>query len=292
MTLKDALIEGKFTVTFEVQGSLFDPCRQPVLKRLQKPEEYGNDFFFADLKVDGIVEDRIEACGKLEKNGINAIYPAGIRDKNRLQIQEELLSAADAGVGALLVFADDDRISGQTLKEKNFFHVDTGKLASVLDHLVEGRTIEDTTLNGSVDFFIGAGIDISTEKELPLNGMKALETMTEMGTGFFLTTPIFNIDLFDRCVRQIKAYKVPIIAEVMILGTAEVGKFVNRHFKSGLVPESIIQKLLKASDTTSASIELFADTVMNIKDLCQGVHILTTRREDNLGQYLNAAKLR
>jgi methylenetetrahydrofolate reductase (NADPH) len=71
-----------------------------------------------------------------------------------------------------------------------------------------------------------------------------------------------------------------------------MGKFLNRHFKSGLVPEWVIQKLLKAPDKEKASIELIADTVNSLKDICQGVHIITIGAEDKLGQYLNAAKLR
>jgi hypothetical protein len=38
--------------------------------------------------------------------------------------------------------------------------------------------------------------------------------------------------------------------------------------------------------------ELFADTVNSLKDICQGVHIITIGGVDNLVQYLNAAKLR
>ena len=71
-----------------------------------------------------------------------------------------------------------------------------------------------------------------------------------------------------------------------------MGKFLNRHFKSGLVPEWVIQKLMKAPDKQKASIELFADTVNSLKDICQGVHIITIGGEDKLSQYLNAAKLR
>jgi 5,10-methylenetetrahydrofolate reductase len=41
-----------------------------------------------------------------------------------------------------------------------------------------------------------------------------------------------------------------------------------------------------------ASIELFADTVNSLKNLCQGVHIITIGGEDKLAEYLNAAKLK
>ena len=38
--------------------------------------------------------------------------------------------------------------------------------------------------------------------------------------------------------------------------------------------------------------ELFADMVKGLKDLCQGVHIITIGAEDRLDRYLNAAGLK
>ena len=93
-------------------------------------------------------------------------------------------------------------------------------------------------------------------------------------------------------MKQVEPFRVPVIAEVMILRTAGMGKFLNRHFKSGLVPEWVIQKLMKEPNKKKASMELFADTVNSLKDICQGVHIITIGGVDNLVQYLNAAKLR
>jgi 5,10-methylenetetrahydrofolate reductase len=78
----------------------------------------------------------------------------------------------------------------------------------------------------------------------------------------------------------------------MILRTAGMAQFLNRHFKSGLVPEWMIKKLAKAPDRQKASIEIFADTVNGLQDLCQGVHIITIGGADKLKYYLNAAKLR
>ena len=92
-------------------------------------------------------------------------------------------------------------------------------------------------------------------------------------------------------MQQAQPFKIPVIAEVMILRTAGMAKFLNRHFKPGLVPEWAIQKLSQASDKQTASIELFTNIVKSLKDVCQGVHIVTIGGVDNLGEYLNAAGL-
>jgi len=79
---------------------------------------------------------------------------------------------------------------------------------------------------------------------------------------------------------------------VMILKTAGMAQFLNRHLKSGLVPDWVIKKLAKAPDKQKASIELFADIVNSLKDLCDGVHIISIGGEEKLRHYLDAAKLK
>jgi hypothetical protein len=44
------------------------------------------------------------------------------------------------------VFTEDYRITGDSLQEQMFFHVDAGKLESVLEHLRDGRTIDGENL--------------------------------------------------------------------------------------------------------------------------------------------------
>ncbi|RLB31390.1 MAG: methylenetetrahydrofolate reductase, partial [Deltaproteobacteria bacterium] len=138
----------------------------------------------------------------------------------------------------------------------------------------------------------GSGIESGWGKDVPDLEMKEMERMAKIGAGYFLTTPVFDLDMFEKFVKQVETFGIPVIAEVMILRTAGMASFLNRHFKSGLVPDWMIKKLAKAVDKEKASIEIFADTVKGLKDLCQGVHIITIGGEERLRYYLDAAKLR
>ncbi len=62
--------------------------------------------------------------------------------------------------------------------------------------------------------------------------------------------------------------------------------------KPGLVPDWGIKKLSQAPEKQKASIEIFADIVSGLKDICQGVHIISIGGEQRLRQYLDAAKLK
>jgi 5,10-methylenetetrahydrofolate reductase len=292
MNLKEALGAKKFIVTSEVQAPLFDAQPEDLVECLKRIRGRVDGVAVTDVELQGVVGDSIHTCELLEQNRFNAIYQTTTRDKNRVQLQKDLANAHHAGVENLLVFTEDYRISGDSLQETMFFHVDSGKLASVLEHIREGRTVEGDDLPNPIEFTLGSGVESLWGKNVPKKGMQEMETMRELGAGYFLTTPIFDLDQFQKFTRQVNTFQTPVIAEVLLLRNPAMARFINRHFKSGLVPEWVVEKLDKAVDKKRASIELFADLVKGLKELCDGVHIITMGGEDRLQPYLDAAGLR
>jgi len=291
MKLKDSLKNGKFVVTSEVQTPI-DEDPQELIQSLKLIRGRVDGVTVSELDIEGVVGDTIKTCQLLKQNRFESIYQTTTREKNRPQLQKDLITAHEAGVENLLVFTEDYRITGDSLQEMMFFHVDTGKLNSVLEHLSEGQTIDGKELPFKAQFTLGSGIESKWGRDVPDLEMKEMEAMTKIGGGYFLTTPIFDVALFEKFMHQVKTFGVPVIAEIMILRTAGMAQFLNRHLKAGLVPDWIIKKLAKTKDRQAASIEIFADLVKGLKDLCQGVHIITIGAEDKLRLYLDAANLK
>lgn len=290
MKLKEALTNKKFVVTSEIHASV-DEEPEALIRSLEMVRGRINGVTVPDADIEAMVGSKIKTCELLLKNRFEPIYQTSTREKNRLQLQKDLILAHEAGVDNLLVFTDDYRITGDSLQEMMFFHVDAGKLASVLEHLRDGYTVDSKELPFKAEFVIGSGVESGWGKNVPELGMKEMEEMTKMGSGYFLTTPVFDLDTFEKFIRQVKTFGVPVVAEVMILKTAGMAQFLNRHVKSRLVPDWMVSKLAKASDRQKASIEIFADTVAGLRDLCQGIHIITIGGEEKLRYYLDAAKL-
>jgi len=291
MKLKEALKKKKYVVTSEVQAPI-DEEPEALVRRLEMVRGRVNGVAVPEMEIDGVVVDTVKTCELLKKNRFESIYQTTTRDKNRIELQKDLVRAHETGVENLLVFTEDYRITGDSLQEIMFFHVDAGKLKSVLEHLREGYTIEGDELPFRAEFVVGSGIESGWGKDVPDLELKEMEQMANIGAGYFLTTPVFDLDMFEKFMKQVATFGIPVIAEVMILRTAGMASFLNRHFKSGMVPDWIIKKLAKAVDKEKASIEIFADTVKGLKDLCQGVHIITIGGEERLRHYLDAAKLR
>jgi methylenetetrahydrofolate reductase (NADPH) len=292
MKLKEALGSKKFVVTSEVQTPLGDDSPEQLVERLKRIRGRVDGVSVTDVDLEGVVGDSIVTCELLQQSRFNAIYQTTTRDKNRIQLQKDLFSAHQSGIENLLVFTEDYRITGDSLQEQMFFHVDAGKLESVLIHNRDGRAIDGKDLPGSFDFTLGSGVESLWGKKIPKQGMKSMETLKHMGAGFFLTTPIFDLEQFDKFIRQVGVFDVPVIAEVMLLRNAAMARFINRHFKAGMVPDWVIQKLDKAPDKKRASIELFADLAKGLRQMSQGLHIITLGGEDKLQPYLDAANLR
>ncbi len=291
MKLKEALQKKRFVVTSEIQAPI-DQEPEDLVRSLSRVRGRVDGVSLSEVEFEGVVGDTIKVCQLLDKNQFEPIYQTTTRDKNRLQLQKDLVEAHESGIENLLVFTEDYRITGDSLQEMMFFHVDAGKLQSVLEHIKEGQTVEGDSLKSRADFLVGSGVESAWGKNVPDLEMKEMEEMTKLGTGYFLTTPIFDVDQFAKFIKRVETFHVPVIAEVMILRTAGMGRFLNRHLKSGLVPEWIIQKLAQAPDKQKASTEIFADIVTGLKDLCQGVHIITIGGEEKLKYYLDAAKLK
>jgi methylenetetrahydrofolate reductase (NADH) len=292
MKLKEALKKKKFVVTSEIQAPMGDDDPEALVENLKRIRGRMDGVSVAEVELEGIVGDSIRTCELLNQNRFDAIYQTTTRDKNRIQLQKDLTLAYESGVENLLVFTEDYRISGESLQETMFFHVDSGKLASVLEHLRDGRAIDGKELSRRIDFIMGSGVDSLWGRNVPKQGLEEMETMRELGTGYFLTTPIFDLDQFERFIGQVRTFAVPVIAEVMLLRNAAMARFINRHFKAGLIPDWVIQKLDKAPNKLKASIELFADTIKGLRDLCDGVHIITLGGIDKIQPYLDAAKIR
>ena len=114
--------------------------------------------------------------------------------------------------------------------------------------------------------------------------------MVELGTGFFITTPVFDLDDFAQFYSRVKPFGVPIIAEVFLIRSAGMGQLLNKYIRPNLVPPHVVSRLMKAPHKEKASIEIFTELVSGLKEICSGIHIVPFGAEDRVGAYLSAIK--
>lgn len=290
MDLKESLERKRFVVTSEIQPPMGIEIEE-LYNNIKKIRGRLDGVTVPDYEIDGVFADSFATCNVLTENSFDPILQATCRDKTRLDLQSFLIKASEHGVKNILAFTEDYRISGDSLQEIMFFHVDSGKLFSVVDNLKEGLDVTGKEVENESDFFVGSGIDASCGKNVPDLELKEMEEVIKLGAGYFITTPVFDLDEFNKFVKVVEPFGIPVIAEVILLKSASTAHFINRYVKHKLVPNYIIEKLAGSPQKEKASIEIFTDIIKGLKDLCQGVHLIPLGWEDRMPQFLDAANL-
>ncbi len=290
MVLAENLKKKKFVVTSEIQPPIGTGAGE-LAKTVERIRGRVDALTVPDLKVDGLVIDTMGTCRILREQKFDPILQTACRDRNRVELQDYLLRATEAGIENILTFTEDYRITGDSLQEIMFFHVDSGKLFSVVENIREGHDISGKALPKKARFCIGSGIDSRWGGKVPDMQLQEMEALAGLGSDYFLTTPVFDLDSFHEFMKRAGPVRVPVIAEIILVRSAEMGLFLNKHVRSGLVPCHIIEKLAKAPDKERASLEIVGGLVKGLKDLCQGVHLVPMGAEERIAKYLEAAKL-
>ena len=288
MSLKEALASKRFVVTSEV-----------YLPQDKSPEDYLEKIFNLWGRVDGIrfqpfaadaaVSDSLTLCRLLREKKFDPVFQVTTRDRNRLEIQDALIHASSVGVQNLLVFTQDYRVSGDSLQELMFFHVDMGKFFSVIDGLQKGTDIHGKDLDAERIFFIGSGVDATAGARVPDMELREMEQLAGGGAQYFITTPVFDVDQFAAFVKKVAPLGIPVIAEVIMLHTAMEARLLTRY--GGVnIPEHVIQTIEKAPVKFDGSAKITLEIIDSLKHLCAGVHIAAFGWESKIGSLIQKIK--
>ena len=121
--------------------------------------------------------------------------------------------------------------------------------------------------------------------------MKEMEKKIRLGVEFFITTSVYDLVQFEAFMGKARTFGVPVIAGLMVLKSAGMARYINKHVQGVLIPEEIVERLMKAPDKILASIEIATEIIHGIKGLCQGVSIIAMGWEDKVPRLLDAAGL-
>jgi methylenetetrahydrofolate reductase (NADPH) len=290
MRLEESLRKKKFVITSEIQPPIEADVKE-LIRSVERIRGKIDALTVPDLNIEGLVTDTMGTCRILKEQKFEPILQTACREKSRVDLQEQLLKAAESGIDNILTFTEDYRITGDSLQEIMYFHVDSGKLFSVVDSLRQGQDVSGKEILLKPQFCVGSGVDSSWGKKVPDMELREMEALANLGTRYFLTTPVFDIDSFHQFMNRVGPIQVPVIAEVILVRSAGMGLFLNKYVRPGLVPNHIIEKLAKASDKEAASLEIIKDLVKGLKEVCQGVHFVPVGSVDRLPKYLEAAEV-
>ena len=231
------------------------------------------------------------ACQYLHKKGYETICEISCAHQNRLAIQAELLGAYHLGIENMMAVAGDDPKLGDHPAAKAVFDIDLLELLEAIKKLRTGYDMSGGDLEGSPHFCVGAKLDASAQGHVLDLEMKEMEKKIRLGVEFFITTSVYDLAQFEAFMQKARTFGVPVIAGLMVLKSAGMASYINKHVSGVAIPEGIIEQLMKAPDKIAASVDIASEIIKGLRGICQGVSIIAMGWEDQVPRLLDAAGL-
>jgi 5,10-methylenetetrahydrofolate reductase len=228
----------------------------------------------------------------LKEKGLDPVFQITCRDRNRLALQSDLLSAWVLGIENVLVITGDLPALGDHPQAKPVYDLDSVQLLEVIKTLNEGHDMTGNELKGKPNFFAGAVVNpgASTRAALELQLIK-MEKKIKAGARFFQTQAIYEPDVFAKFMKRVEGFKIPVLAGIIPLKSVGMARYMNKNVAGVFVPEELIGKMAAAEDKARMGIEIAANLAKELKDMCQGVHIMAIGWEKKVPAILDAAGL-
>ena len=316
--LKEALEAGKFGITAEMAPPKgCDFTEQMEAAELLKGKVHGvnvTDMQSASLKATGL-----GLCIKLKQAGVEPILQMTGRDRNRMALMGDALSAAAFGIDTMLALTGDHPVVGDCRDSKPVYDLDSVGILQMLTDMEEsGRDCGGNVLSGNgydketdtvtdksatPKFYKGASVTPVYEPLfLQIN---KLRQKVEAGATYVQTQGIFDIETYKRFLDAVDkaGIKTHIMAGIIPLKAAGMAKYMNENVPGIDVPQHMIDKLAAAAAEgkekgikglpAKLGIEMAAEMIAEIKaqNLGSGVHIMAIGAEKNVPTILDKAGL-
>ena len=234
----------------------------------------------------------LATCYLIKEDGLEPVFQVTCRDRNRIALQSDLLSAYVLGIENVLAITGDLPSLGDHPQAKPVYDIDSVQLLWVMKKLNEGYDVVGNELQGKPNLFPGAVVNpgADTEASFELQLIK-MEKKIEAGARFFQTQAIYDVDIFAKFMKRVEGFNVPILVGIIPLKSAGMAKYMNKNVAGVSVPEELIDQMAQTEDKVKTGIEIAAKLIKELKDMCQGVHIMPIGWEKKVPAILDAAGL-
>jgi 5,10-methylenetetrahydrofolate reductase len=290
MNFAEKLKSNKFLITAEVgppKGVNIDV----VLDEAELLKGKVDAFNVTDMQSSVMRLGSMVVCHMLLDRGMEPIYQMTCRDRNRLALQSDLLSASVLGIRNVLALTGDHPILGDHPEAKPVFDLDSVSLLKIAGGLMAGVDMNGNELDGKPDYCLGAVVNPGADP--PELQLLKMHKKIECGANFIQTQAVFDIDKFKEFIDKTGDGDVPILGGIILLKSAGMAKFLNANIAGISVPERYIERMSAASkeDRPLVSMEIAVKLIEGMREFCQGVHIMALGWERYIPEILSGTSL-
>lgn len=294
--LKTVLENGRFAITAEMappKGCDFSEAVETAA--LLKGKVHGINV--TDMQSACLKASSLGLCIRLKQAGVEPILQITGRDRNRMAIMADVLSAASFGIDTVLALTGDHPVVGDCKNTKPVYDLDSVGILKMLSKMEQtGCDCGGNPLSGGAPtLFKGAAV--TPVYEPMILQINKLRQKVDSGARYIQTQGIFEVESLKRFLDAVdKAnIRVPVMAGIIPLKTAGMAKFMNQNVPGIAVPQDQIDRLAEAKTNGEnpglLGIDMAAQLIARIREenLCAGVHIMAIGAEKNVPVILEKA---
>jgi len=289
MTFKEKIQTGKFLVTSEIGP----PKGIETAKLLEDAELIRGRvdcINVTDLQSSVMRLGSLVVSSFLKQKGFEPIFQMTCRDRNRLALQSDLLSAAALGIENVLILTGDHTTLGDHPDAKPVSDLDSVQLLQVARSLESGTDMKGNKLDGAFPkFCLGAVVNPGADPIEPQ--IIKMEKKIEAGAQFFQTQAVYDIKTFENFLSKIKHLKTTILGGIVLLKSAGMARFMNKNVSGVFVPDNFIKEMEETKDKQAQSVDIAARLIKELKPMCNGIHIMPIGWDKVVPRVLDASGL-
>ena len=285
--LKETLAGGGFAVTAEVappKGCDFTS----QLQTARQLKGWVQGLNVTDMQSACLKASSLGFCIHLKLAGLEPVLQITGRDRSRMAIEADLLSAASFGIDTILALTGDHPAVGDCPDSMAVYDLDSVGILQAASRLEAGTDCGGNPLSAAPRFFKGAAVT-PVYDPLPLQ-IRKLAQKVEAGAAFIQTQGIFETESLERFLEAAAraGITVPIMAGIIPLKSAAMARYMNRKVPGIAVPDQQLRLLEEAKaegrSPAQLGLEMAARLIARIREqrLCAGVHIMAIGAEEKI----------
>ena len=237
------------------------------------------------------------ACAIMARNGYTAVVQMTCRDRNRIALQNDLLSAPALGIENILCLTGDGVANGDHPGAKPVFDLDSVSLIAAARTLRDGGTfMSGRALTSPPTYYIGA---VENPFAPPAGArVQRLKKKIDAGAQFVMTQLVYDLPAFELFMEEVRRLglhrRCHILAGVGLLTSIKTANFISTNVPGIRIPKEIMAQLESAEKPMNAGIAITVDILRRMRAMegLAGVHLMFhPTRLNLLGDVLTQAGL-
>jgi methylenetetrahydrofolate reductase (NADPH) len=238
----------------------------------------------------------VTAAAMLVAVGIEPILQFTCRDRNRIALQSDLLSAAASGVHNLLMLRGDDPSAGDQPGAMPVFDLDPRTLLETARRLRDsGELPSGRKIGGRADFFLG-GADNPIDPS-PGWQPKGLQAKIDAGAQFVQTQFCMDAGVVRRYMARLAEHgltgRMSMLIGIAPLRSAKSARWIKEKLFGAIIPDAVVARMESALDPLAEGRRICLDLVHELADVphVAGVHIMAPGNDAAVPEIITAARV-